>query len=47
MLTPHIAGAWGVEIRRLGVSAVEEIRRYAQGLPFAYPVTPAELAYIA
>jgi phosphoglycerate dehydrogenase-like enzyme len=47
MLTPHIAGAWGVEIRRLGVSAVEEIQRYAQGLPFAHPVTPAELAYIA
>jgi phosphoglycerate dehydrogenase-like enzyme len=47
MLTPHIAGAWGNEIRRLGVSAFDEVRRYLAGLPFAYAVTPDQLAYIA
>jgi phosphoglycerate dehydrogenase-like enzyme len=47
VLTPHIAGALGVEIRRLGDSAVDEIERYAAGEPFAHPVTAADLERIA
>jgi len=47
ILTPHIAGALGVELRRLGASAIDEIARYAAGHAFAHPVTQAELARIA
>jgi len=47
VLTPHIAGALGVELRRLGTSAVAELERYARGEPFQYPVTRAELDRIA
>jgi phosphoglycerate dehydrogenase-like enzyme len=46
-LTPHIAGALGVELHRLGDSAVAEIERYARGEPFAHPVTAADLGRIA
>jgi phosphoglycerate dehydrogenase-like enzyme len=47
ILTPHIAGAQGNELHRLGTCAVDETARYAAGVPFAYPVTAHELAYIA
>ena len=47
VLTPHIAGAIGVEVQRLGESAVAEIERYAAGEPFAHPVTRADLQRIA
>jgi phosphoglycerate dehydrogenase-like enzyme len=47
VLTPHIAGALGVELRRLGDSAVAEIERYAAGEPFAHPVTAADLDRVA
>jgi phosphoglycerate dehydrogenase-like enzyme len=47
VLTPHIAGALGVELRRLGTSAVAELERYARGEPFQYPVFRAELDRIA
>jgi phosphoglycerate dehydrogenase-like enzyme len=47
VLTPHIAGAVGVEVQRLGESAVAEIERYARGEPFAHPVTRADLDRIA
>jgi phosphoglycerate dehydrogenase-like enzyme len=47
VLTPHIAGALGVEVRRLGASALDELERYARGEPFAHPVTRAELDRIA
>jgi phosphoglycerate dehydrogenase-like enzyme len=47
VLTPHIAGALGVEVRRLGDSAVDEIERYAAGETFAYPVTVADLERVA
>jgi phosphoglycerate dehydrogenase-like enzyme len=47
VLTPHIAGAVGLEIRRLGSAAVEELARYAAGRPFVHPVTEADLARIA
>jgi phosphoglycerate dehydrogenase-like enzyme len=47
VLTPHIAGALGVELRRLGASAIAELERYARGEPFQHPVTRAELDRIA
>jgi phosphoglycerate dehydrogenase-like enzyme len=47
VLTPHIAGALGVEVQRLGESAVAEIERYARGEPFLHPVTRADLDRIA
>jgi phosphoglycerate dehydrogenase-like enzyme len=47
VLTPHIAGALGVEVRRLGDSALDEIERYARGEPFAHPVTRADLDRVA
>ncbi|GIH14913.1 hydroxyacid dehydrogenase [Rugosimonospora africana] len=43
LLTPHIAGSHGNELRRLGRSAVDELIRYATGEPFAYPVRYADL----
>ncbi len=47
VLTPHIAGALGVELQRLGDAAVAEIVRYAAGRPFAHPVTAADLDRVA
>jgi phosphoglycerate dehydrogenase-like enzyme len=47
VLTPHIAGALGVEVRRLGDSALDELERYARGEPLAHPVTRADLDRIA
>jgi phosphoglycerate dehydrogenase-like enzyme len=47
MLTPHVAGAVGTELARLGASAVGEVRRFAAGQPLAHPVSPADLARIA
>ncbi|MFF1832018.1 hydroxyacid dehydrogenase [Paenarthrobacter sp. NPDC058040] len=47
VVTPHIAGAMGNEIHRLGSHAVTEVRRLSEGLPLAYPVLAADLARIA
>jgi phosphoglycerate dehydrogenase-like enzyme len=47
LLTPHLAGSAGVELRRMGDSAVDELTRYAAGKPFRHPVTLAELERIA
>jgi phosphoglycerate dehydrogenase-like enzyme len=38
VLTPHIAGAVGNELRLLGDAALEELTRYASGASFAHPV---------
>nr|WP_245594597.1 hydroxyacid dehydrogenase [Actinospica robiniae] len=43
VLTPHIAGSIGTELRRLGASAVAEIGRYARGEAFAFPLLHAEI----
>jgi phosphoglycerate dehydrogenase-like enzyme len=43
LLTPHIAGSHGNELRRLGRSAIDELARYCAGEPFAYPVRYADL----
>ena len=47
LLTPHIAGSLGNELHRMAAAAVDEIERYAAGLPFAHPVTRAELEHSA
>lgn len=46
-VTPHLAGALGNEVRRLGATAVEEIARYASGRPLRHRVRPEELGRIA
>ncbi|MFC9294497.1 hydroxyacid dehydrogenase [Streptomyces sp. NPDC057011] len=43
LLTPHIAGSLGNELHRMADSAVEEIARYAAGLPFVHGVRREDL----
>ena len=40
ILTPHIAGSLDVECRRMGRHMVEELRRYIDGKPLRWRVTP-------
>lgn len=47
VLTPHIAGALGTELSRLGAVAVDELERYARGEPFAHGVDPSRLSALA
>ncbi|MFD4138783.1 hydroxyacid dehydrogenase [Streptomyces sp. NPDC058572] len=47
LLTPHIAGSLGGELHRLADHALDEVERFAAGLPFADPVQPAALGYSA
>jgi phosphoglycerate dehydrogenase-like enzyme len=47
VLTPHLAGAQGNELWRMATLEVEEIERYAAGLPPLYPIAEAELDRIA
>ncbi|MEV4169866.1 hydroxyacid dehydrogenase [Nonomuraea sp. NPDC049709] len=47
LLTPHIAGSLGGELARIADLAVDELARYAAGLPFAHGVAVEELATIA
>jgi phosphoglycerate dehydrogenase-like enzyme len=46
-ITPHMAGALGVEVLRLGCLAVDEVERYAAGLPLRYEVFPDQLDRLA
>ncbi len=46
ILTPHMAGAIGEDCRRLGETAVEELRRYIDGADPLYPVDPDSLSII-
>lgn len=46
-LTPHVAGALGNELPRLGAHAVDEIVRFARGEGFATEVRAAAVAGIA
>ncbi|MFD7130666.1 hydroxyacid dehydrogenase [Streptomyces sp. NPDC059894] len=46
-LTPHLAGAQGNEMGRLGALAVEELARYASGLPLQHAVRLSDLERIA
>ncbi|MEU9162281.1 hydroxyacid dehydrogenase [Streptomyces sp. NPDC048424] len=43
LLTPHIAGSLGNELHRMADSAIEEIARYASGLPFLHGVRREDL----
>lgn len=47
VLTPHIAGSQGNELRRMGNAAIEELARFVAGEPFAHPVPYAALDRIA
>jgi phosphoglycerate dehydrogenase-like enzyme len=47
LLTPHVAGSQGNELRRLAESAVSEVRRWADGAGFAHPVRRERLPYLA
>lgn len=47
VITPHIAGALGNEVHRLGSNAVAEVERLVRGLPLAYAVLAKDLARIA
>ncbi|MFI5619774.1 hydroxyacid dehydrogenase [Streptomyces sp. NPDC051567] len=44
LLTPHLAGSLGNELTRMAHWAVDEVERYAHGLPFAHGVDPGDLA---
>jgi phosphoglycerate dehydrogenase-like enzyme len=46
-LTPHIAGAVGLERTRLGEMAVNEIERYLSGQPLQYGITLTDLERMA
>ncbi|MEK1896272.1 MAG: hydroxyacid dehydrogenase [Rhizobium sp.] len=46
-LTPHIAGAVGLERGRLGDMAVDEIERFVKGEPLLYQILRRDLALIA
>jgi phosphoglycerate dehydrogenase-like enzyme len=47
LLTPHIAGSMGMEVRRLTDLALDEIDRYISGQPFAHAVQREDLLRIA
>lgn len=45
--TPHVAGALGNELRRLGEAVLDEVERFVEGAPPAHPVAIADLAAMA
>ncbi|MFJ8025543.1 hydroxyacid dehydrogenase [Streptomyces sp. NPDC096311] len=47
LITPHIAGSKGGELRRLADLALAEVESYVRGRPFAHPVRPETLARLA
>ena len=47
LLTPHIAGSMGVELRRMADFALDELERWTRDLPFLDPVTRADWSRIA
>ncbi|MBH5333513.1 hydroxyacid dehydrogenase [Streptomyces pactum] len=47
LLTPHIAGALGNELPRLGLAVTEEAERLAAGMPLRHQVLPGDLDRIA
>jgi phosphoglycerate dehydrogenase-like enzyme len=47
LTTPHLAGAQGSEVRRLGVYAVEEAERFARGEPLRGGLGRADLTRLA
>lgn len=47
LLTPHIAGSLGGELPRLAHAALDELARYAAGLPYEEPVTSDSVRRLA
>ncbi len=47
LITPHLAGAQGRELRRIGEFAVAEVGRFVKGTPLLGQVAPERLPYIA
>ncbi|NUL02745.1 hydroxyacid dehydrogenase [Streptomyces lunaelactis] len=47
LLTPHVAGSLGNELHRMTDMALDEVERFAAGLPFADPVHPGALNHSA
>lgn len=47
LLTPHVAGSLGGELHRMADQALDEVERYAKGLPFEDPVHPSSLGHSA
>ncbi|MDR2101272.1 MAG: hydroxyacid dehydrogenase [Treponema sp.] len=47
ILTPHIAGSNGMEVKRMGMYMAEEFERYITGSPLRYEVTLEKLATMA
>ncbi|MDQ0792626.1 hydroxyacid dehydrogenase [Streptomyces sp. B1I3] len=47
LITPHLAGSQGNELRRLADLAVGEVARWAAGDGFAHPVRRERLAFLA
>jgi phosphoglycerate dehydrogenase-like enzyme len=47
LITPHLAGAQGRELRRLGEFAVTELERLLAGDPLRGQVLPEQLPYTA
>lgn len=47
VLTPHIAGSMGAEIKRLGRCMVEELQRYVAGKPLRWQITREAAATLA
>lgn len=47
LITPHVAGSQGNELRRLADLTVGEVARWARGEGFAHPVRRERLAFLA
>jgi phosphoglycerate dehydrogenase-like enzyme len=47
LITPHVAGALGNELHRLGESALHEAELFLAGEPAAYPVAKSDLTAMA
>ncbi|WP_329071369.1 hydroxyacid dehydrogenase [Streptomyces sp. NBC_01429] len=47
LITPHLAGSQGNELRRLAELAVDEVTRWAAGDGFAHPVPRERMAFLA
>jgi phosphoglycerate dehydrogenase-like enzyme len=47
LLTPHVAGSLGNELHRMAAAAVDEVERYAAGLPFAHVVSRQDMEHSA
>ncbi|GAB1817084.1 hydroxyacid dehydrogenase [Herbidospora sp. RD11066] len=47
VLTPHVAGALGSEVKRLGRAALDEVERLTRGVPLRFEVDPRALSHQA